>query len=276
MLSWFLFMILADLHIHSKYSSQMLYFYDNEIMKLLKNIYPKNIFPEKIIVDIWKKSLLWKIFKISDSLSDPQDILRKAAEQGLKVISVTDHNTLLGSWEAKKYARKFGITVISGMEISTSDGEILGYGLKEKIPAMLSAEEAIKAIHKQGAVAVAAHPYNRRPVRREFRSLRKKKISTLSLDGLEVVNCLTGRISKRFLKLGREKKLALLSNSDSHDLVMIGTIKTGFPDGCKKETDFLEAIRKRLTIPLKGKPKIFKAGLKLFWYSTFARKKIRF
>jgi predicted metal-dependent phosphoesterase TrpH len=68
----------------------------------------------------------------SDGKHSPADIVTKAVEIGLKVISLTDHDSTDGVAPALKAARAFPeLTFIPGVEISTdlSDGEahILGY-----------------------------------------------------------------------------------------------------------------------------------------------------
>jgi predicted metal-dependent phosphoesterase TrpH len=68
----------------------------------------------------------------SDGKYSPAAIISKAAEIGLKVISLTDHDSIEGIIPAMKAAKAFpGLTFIPGVEISTdlADGEahILGY-----------------------------------------------------------------------------------------------------------------------------------------------------
>jgi predicted metal-dependent phosphoesterase TrpH len=68
----------------------------------------------------------------SDGKYSPADIVKKAAEIGLKVISITDHDSIDGIAPAIDAAKSYpGLTLIPGVEISTdlADGEahILGY-----------------------------------------------------------------------------------------------------------------------------------------------------
>ena len=68
----------------------------------------------------------------SDGKYSPADIVTKAVEIGLKVISITDHDSTDGIMPALQAAKAFpGLTFIPGVEISTDlpDGEahILGY-----------------------------------------------------------------------------------------------------------------------------------------------------
>jgi predicted metal-dependent phosphoesterase TrpH len=68
----------------------------------------------------------------SDGRLTPEEVVSKAATLGLKVISLTDHDSIEGIKPALETVKKYpGLTLIPGVEISTelSDGEahILGY-----------------------------------------------------------------------------------------------------------------------------------------------------
>lgn len=68
----------------------------------------------------------------SDGKHTPVELVKKAAEKGLKVISLTDHDSIEGVAPALEAAKAFpDLTLIPGVEISTDlpDGEahILGY-----------------------------------------------------------------------------------------------------------------------------------------------------
>ena len=84
------------------------------------------------------------------ALLKPAEIEGIALKRGLDGVAITDHNTIEGALEVYKQAKK--IKVIIGEEIKTTQGEITGYFLKEKIPPFLSPEETVKEIRKQGGL----------------------------------------------------------------------------------------------------------------------------
>ena len=51
--------------------------------------------------------------------------------------------------------------VIVGEEIMTDRGEILGYFMRESIPAGLTPDETIRRLRDQGAVISVSHPFDR-------------------------------------------------------------------------------------------------------------------
>jgi predicted metal-dependent phosphoesterase TrpH len=105
------------------------------------------------------------------SLLKPAEIEGIALKRGLDGVAITDHNTIEGALEVYKQAKK--IKVIIGEEIKTTQGEITGYFLKEKIPPFLSPEETVKEIRKQGGLISIPHPFDR---------LRSSRIKTEALE----------------------------------------------------------------------------------------------
>lgn len=74
----------------------------------------------------------------SDGFYSPEDVVKKAKEKGLDVISFTDHDSINSLKEAIEAGKKYGVEIIPGVEISTdiSDREIhiLGYFIDPKNP----------------------------------------------------------------------------------------------------------------------------------------------
>ena len=67
----------------------------------------------------------------SDGTDSPAELVRHAAEGGLDVVAITDHDVMVGWDEAQEAADKHGIHLVRGIEISTEiDGHsfhLLGY-----------------------------------------------------------------------------------------------------------------------------------------------------
>lgn len=101
-----------------------------------------------------------------DSLADPFKMLLSAAARGLSGVAITDHDNLEGARKAQQIASHMirdhklpaDFLVIPGEEISSTKGHIIGLFLTETIPPGMTPQETIQAIHKQGGLAVAAHP----------------------------------------------------------------------------------------------------------------------
>ena len=70
---------------------------------------------------------------ISDCNYSIEEIIKKAKENDITHISITDHDTILGLEKTLEYGKKYGVSIIPGIEISAYDFKrgrkvhILGY-----------------------------------------------------------------------------------------------------------------------------------------------------
>lgn len=101
----------------------------------------------------------------SDGLYSPDEICRRAKTRGLSLLSITDHDTLAGEEVKREAAKRYGLSYLSGWEISAYAGDnkihILGYGceqgeaynrfMQERTKAaVLRAEDSVKKLQALG------------------------------------------------------------------------------------------------------------------------------
>lgn len=71
----------------------------------------------------------------SDGFFSPSEVVKKSFDAGLRIISITDHDSIDGLKEAKEYAKNLNIDVINGIELSAEfedkEVHILGYFFDE-------------------------------------------------------------------------------------------------------------------------------------------------
>ena len=71
----------------------------------------------------------------SDGRSAPEDLVREAFDKGIRVMSVTDHDTMAGVAPAARAAADYGMTLIPGIEITSVHGgkdvHVLAYYLPD-------------------------------------------------------------------------------------------------------------------------------------------------
>src|SRR5258708_3251504 len=185
----------------------------------------------------------------SDGYQTVSDILTHVERTtDLDVIAITDHDCIDGALLARDLVAQhdWHIQVIVGAEISTADGHLLALGIETLIPAGLSMDETICAVHEQGGLAVAAHPMSR-----WCPSASMDTLTTLATlpDGLEAYNA-------SFAGIGSNGKVRMLNalrfcraelgGSDAHTLKAIGSGYTTF-DGSSAD-DVLNAIRACTTV----------------------------
>jgi len=89
----------------------------------------------------------------SDGKHTPSEVVKMAAEQGLQIISITDHDTVDGLEEALRAGGEWGVRVIPGIEISVKDNgaHILGFGIDRKNPEILRYSAQAKEQRIEGA-----------------------------------------------------------------------------------------------------------------------------
>lgn len=92
----------------------------------------------------------------SDGTYTVEEIIKKASEKGLKVIAITDHDTvdgLLDTEKLKEYENKYDIKIIKGIEMSCNlngkDVHILGYFLNLEDKNFLKELERIAEIRNE-------------------------------------------------------------------------------------------------------------------------------
>lgn len=89
----------------------------------------------------------------SDGLYSPVELVRAAQRAGLAAVAVTDHDTMAGVAEAKKEGAKWGIDVISGVEISSlAEGKeihVLGYFPGEMDPGFVDKLRSLRDVRRK-------------------------------------------------------------------------------------------------------------------------------
>jgi predicted metal-dependent phosphoesterase TrpH len=169
----------------------------------------------------------------SDGWPSPNQLVEQARVVGLDVIAVTDHDTIEGALRAAEFAAHHGkLAVIVGEEISSRDGHIVGLFLEKRIRPGMSAASTVHAIHDQGGLAVAVHPFWR--TQRRTRNARVHGVGWLAaelpFDAIEIENATPGFYV--FNQLARRLNMGLgsaeVGGSDAHIVDAIGRAYTEF------------------------------------------------
>ena len=94
----------------------------------------------------------------SDGVLTPTALVQRAHEQGVNVLALCDHDTVMGIDEAKLEADKLGIELINGVEISTNwEGRgihIVGLNFDKTHPKMTALLAEQKSLREKRAVEI--------------------------------------------------------------------------------------------------------------------------
>jgi predicted metal-dependent phosphoesterase TrpH len=204
----------------------------------------------------------------SDGMASPRQILEYVeAETDLDVIAITDHDSPRGAFETREvWARgRYRFQVIPGMEVTAIEGHVIALFVEEPLPSLRPVEEVLEAVHRQGGLAIAAHPLSwltRSLGKRELKRIADSKLEGVYLDGLETANQSPGaglRL-KRVATLNRERyHLAEVGASDSHFLKSIASACTEFPG--RTAEDLRRSILERTCRGVNGRhPSLLEIG----------------
>jgi predicted metal-dependent phosphoesterase TrpH len=175
-----------------------------------------------------------------DSTTTPDEIAAAAADTGIDVLCITDHNAIKG---AVDLVDRLPCRVIVGEELRTHAGEIIGLFLIERVPVGTQPGAAARAIREQGGIVYIPHPYD--PMRR---NLGEAALAALIDDGLvdaiEVINAKTSlrSLNERAASKATAHHLAAGAGSDAHVPDAVGAAYVEMPD-FDGPLDFLAKLR---------------------------------
>jgi len=177
----------------------------------------------------------------ADSSITPKDLVSFAKRCGLDGVAVTDHDRLDG---ALRIATETDFLVVPGIEITSSNGHVVGLNVQELIPRGLTVNETVDKIHESGGIAIACHPVGL------FKG-GLGKLTNSEFDAVEVINSsaipfnYTVRQNERIAsRLGK----ARVAGSDAHYGPEIGCAHT-LIDAEFSADDVVKAISKGLCQP---------------------------
>lgn len=177
--------------------------------------------------EVWSKADLHIHSNHSDGTGKIPEIMEYVANKtDLKVIAITDHNTIEGALFAKELEEVYGIEVVVGEEVSSSEGHIIGLFLTEEIRPGLTPAETIRQITDQGGIAIIAHPFSNQGVFGPFgRSAFVDAINDMAFHALEVYNSVpylgwANRVAAKMFNNGQG--IAAVGGSDAHMVHSVG------------------------------------------------------
>jgi len=179
-----------------------------------------------------------------DGESSVEDVLEKAAKNGLDAIAIVDHDTVAGAQYA--LSLKSDVLVIPGIEVSTKQGHLLVLGVNEVIPAGIDFFETVKIAREMGGLLILPHPYH------QWRHGVAIKVKT-GIEAVDAVESFNSRyiVGSANKKAGRKAKFfgkPCVAGSDAHNARFVGYGVTKI-DAEKNIPSILAAIKAGKTEP---------------------------
>lgn len=187
-------------------------------------------------------------FPFSASSLTPWDVVLEARRQNLDVLAITGHNETVSGKVGRWFARLAGgPRVIAGEEIHGPRYHLIALGIRRTIDWRLPAADAIEDVHRQGGVAIAAHP-----VPWTWAAFAAGN-AIAKLDGAEVahpMSYLPLDYAASLRDFYRRSGAAAIGSSDFHGMAPPGLCRTFLFVTGDSEAAILDAIRARRTVVL--------------------------
>jgi predicted metal-dependent phosphoesterase TrpH len=193
-----------------------------------------------VTADLHTHSSMW-----SDGALTPWGLVLEAERQGLDAIAVTGHNEVFDAKVARWFSNLVGgPTILTGQEILAPGHHVIAVGIEHVVDHRLSVPDQIDEVHRQGGVAIAAHPV--RDFWRGYNETARNK-----LDGAEVCHPLI-----YVLEQGQEElesfltraPLAAIGSSDTHGPGRMGLCRTYIFATDDSALAIVDALRQHRTV----------------------------
>jgi hypothetical protein len=197
-----------------------------------------------LAVDFHTHSSMW-----SDGMLTPWGLVLEAERQGLDAIAITGHNEVLDGQLGRRFSALVdGPIVIPGEEI-IADGRyhMIAAGITTRVSFRQPAAGAIDDIHRQGGVAIAAHPFPGYTAGWDQAAMER-------LDGAEICHPgIYGRGDQRDLeRFAARAPLAAIGSSDFHGPGQMGLCRTYVFAAEASARAILDAVRAHHTVVFGG------------------------
>ncbi len=180
-----------------------------------------------------------------DSYLEPEELIEQAIKLNLKGVCMTEHSSLLDSHVLEGLKIPDGFYVFRGVELYTSHGHLLVYGLKEDLwdpwysDHDLDLFRVLENVHSKGGICVAAHPF------RGWDSFGEDVLELDGIDAIETHNGLDGEEKNRkATHMARIRNLPSIGGSDCHQKAQVGRAFTEFRNPVHTMDELIQEIKK--------------------------------
>jgi len=151
----------------------------------------------------------------SDGKNSYEEMVQKALSLKFSFIAITDHSYGGSALceDVIRQCRDERRLLCPSMEV-TGKVHLLAIGIQSSIDISLPVKKQVEEIHRQGGIAIAAHP---------FRSRSPYMESELFETGIDAIECKGIPVDKQkaFFDKIQEYAIPCVSNSDAHNVAMM-------------------------------------------------------
>ncbi len=167
----------------------------------------------------------------------PLQAVELARARGLDAICLTEHDAFWDEAELDALRAATGFTILSGIELSTDMGHVLGYGLTPGSNALASAAGAFDRARADGGLLYLAHPAR-------DGLLRVSHATVEYFESVEAINGSDSRLQNVAASgLAHGFRLPGIAGSDAHIPAEVGRAATRFHVPVRDNASLLAALR---------------------------------
>jgi predicted metal-dependent phosphoesterase TrpH len=180
-----------------------------------------------------------------DNYLEPEELVEQAIRMNLDGVCITEHSSLLDMWVIERIKVPESFYVLRGVELSTSHGHLLVYGLKESFwdpwysHNYLDLFRILEKIHSHGGICVPSHP---------FRGWDSFGENVLKIDGIDAIETHNGidleNMNQKAIHVARLRNLPSIGGSDCHSKEQVGRAFTEFKNPIHTVDELIEEIKK--------------------------------
>jgi len=184
-------------------------------------------------------------FPLSWATLAPGETAMEARREGLDAIAIVGHNHVWASKAGRWFSQMAGgPLVLTGEEIVSAHYHLLAIGIDSTIDWRQPAARAIEQIHRQGGVAIAAHPIAQYWPAYDAQAKR-------ALDGAEVLHPIaygSGELAAQLRQFYNSAPLTAIGDSDYHGMGPMGLCRTYVFSTAETQAGILDAVRRGRTV----------------------------
>jgi len=168
-----------------------------------------------------------------------EEIISEAIRKGLDGICITDHDNMLVKRAIEGKPLK-DLLIVVGIEVLTTEGDILVFGVDDLPKEKVSALELTNHVLQRGGITIAAHPFrnNDRGVKRGIKNLPALNI----VEGYNGNTSLDNNL--KAVEIAKEVNKPIVSSSDAHTVERVGCYATSFDIKISTEKQLIEELSK--------------------------------
>jgi len=191
-----------------------------------------------------------------DSALSPDELAAAAKEAGLDGLCLTEHDRFWDANEAAELSRRHGLLVLPGCEVTTEEGHLLVFGLKEYAFGMHRVAFVKRLVDEAGGAVVVAHPYRRTALDEPAVEQARRSLLYQFAHAVEVGNSRGTERQRSFANaVAGRVGLPATGASDAHRREDIGAFATEFTRQLSTLDDFIKELRAGRFQPVKLREK---------------------